>query len=695
MTFSEHAEHSLSELPGVIFKAVLPAQRSRTFGDIVWIATNGLRAVLIDLVSSSYSPDTVEKITEFLNQCDTRIKADELLRKLHVFLQSHGSQAVAAVVDWQQETFCCHWVGNPRLYKLTAENIESLLGQPEIHPMTTLGMQNEPEPKSASFNYCSNSVYWLTSDGLDVQALENSRQAFAADSEQQWRKQCEQCKTDDDWSMVVFPVQLRTDYRKDSWPYDPFVGAQEEREHEKRGLSAIADALFADPEFSGFKIVGSGAIGRANSTRLVDGYLISPWGIVLLELKDHSVPVELKLSAQRMLVGPPELRHDEKNPVNNVTEAVRSFSTWELGVEVDGPLRRIAAVVFTNPLAEVTCIKQTGETCALPCRQGEVLICTPGTLAQQLKGFVRSFVGKRKPAPLSIEQIERVVASLRGDKPELEYQVVHKRQVAGYSMEPEPIAAESTGYYQVYQGYSLATGRPVWIKCFALSALSRESLERHAQNLGREAEALGELSTSELMPRVQRYLGSEKTDEEVIVVLEQVSGLRLDEWLQNNPERSLRICLLKELAKTLAAMAEFNFVHRALSPHNIRVQGEATPVVINFEMCRMEHLATLPISGRHAMDRRFIAEETNQAGARVFPASDTFSFGRLVCLVLTNELHAETYAELKMVARNKQFWTKMEQQAGVPANDLRRLLAPSPMQRPVGQELLEMVNQWQ
>lgn len=695
MSLPKQAEHLPSELTGVIFKAILPVQRSRQFGDIVWISTNGLRAVLIDLVSGSYTFETVEKITELLRKYDTRIQATDLLTELHGFLQGQDSQAVAAVVDWRQESFCCHWVGNPRLYRLSAEGIESLLGQPEVHPMVALGMQGEVVPKSANFDSCSNSVYWLASDGLDVRVLENHRKAFAADSEQAWREQGEQCKTDDDWSMVVFPVQLQTDYKKDSWPYDPFVGAQEEREHEKRGLAAIADVLFADPEFAGFKIVGSGAIGRANSTRLVDGYLISPWGIVLLELKDHSAPVELKLSAQRMLVGTPELRHDEKNPVNNVTEAVRAFSGWDLGIEIDGPLRRIAAVVFTNPLAEVTCITQTGESSTLPCRLGEVLVCTPDTLARELKNFIRSFIGKRKPAPLSLEQIEHVVASLRGDKTGIAGQEEYKKQVASFRMEPKPIAAESTGYYQVFQGYSLATSRPVWIKRFALSALSRESLERHAQNLGREAEVLRELMFSEKMPRVQRYLDSEKTDEEVFVVLEQVNGVRLDEWLQLNPERSQRIYLLKELAKTLTALAELNFVHRALSPHNIRVQGEATPVVINFEMCRMEHLATLPISGRHALDRRFIAEETNQVGAPVFPASDTFSFGRLVCLVLTNELHAETYAELKMVARGRQFWPKLEQQSGVPANDLRRLLAPSPMQRPVGQELLEMVNQWQ
>lgn len=686
-----------SQLPGVIFKAVLPPQLAQEFGDIVWVSSTGRRAVLIDLVSGSFTyPDTVEKITDLLQHFDARLQAGELLHELHTFLQRKGSQAVAAVVDWQDETFSCTWIGNPRLYKLSKDTIESVLGPPEIHPMTTLGMQGELNLKSASFTYQNDNVYWLASDGLALSALEqHHQQAYAADNELQWRQLGELCNTGDDWSIVVFPVQLRSDFKKESWPYDPFVGAQEEREHEKRGLAAIADALFAHPDFTGFKIVGSSAIARANSTRLVDGYLISPWGIVLLELKDHSVAVELKLSSNRMRVRGPEQWHDEKNPVDNVSEALRAFANWDVGIDIDACLRRIAAVVFTHPQVQVNCITQEGEEKSLPLQQGDVLISTPATLGQQLKDYVRGFIGKRKPAPISIEQIEQVVASFRGENGAAAEASGQKRRVDNYSMDAEPIAAESTSYYQVFQGHSIARGTPVWIKRFALSALSRESLERNAQNLGREAEALSELVTSEYMPRVQRYLGGEKTDEEVFVVLEQVKGVPLDEWLKQNPERARRIQLLKELAKTLAALADLNFVHRALSPHNIRVQENDIPVVINFEMCRLEHLSTLPISGRHALDRRFIAAETNQVGAQITPASDTYSFGRLVCLVLTDTLHFETYAEQAMVARSKQFWSGLEQQAGIAAHDLRRLLAPSPLQRPTGQALLAMVEQWQ
>jgi len=691
------AGHSYSELPGVIFKAVLPSQLAQEFGDIVWVSSTGRRAVLIDLVSGSFTfPDTVEKITDLLQHFDARLQAGELLHELHTFLQRKGSQAVAAVVDWQDEAFSCTWIGNPRLYKLSEDKVESLLGPPEIQPMTTLGMQGELKLESAIFAYQSECVYWLASDGLALSALEQQHQkAYAADNELQWRQLGELCNTGDDWSVIVFPVQLRSDFKKENWPYDPFVGAQEEREHEKRGLAAIADALFAHPDFTGFKIVGSGAIARANSTRLVDGYLISPWGIVLLELKDHSVAVELKLSSNRMWVGGPEKRHDEKNPVTNVSEALRAFGNWDVGIDIDDRLRRIAAVVFTHPQAQVNCITPEGNEQKLPQRYGDVLISTPETLGEQLKNYARSIIGKRKSAPISIEQIEQVVAVFRGGGDAVAEESVEKRVVDNYRMGAEPIAAESTNYYQVFQGHSIARGTPVWIKRFALSALSRESLERNAQNLGREAEALRELVTSEYMPRVQRYLGGEKTDEEVFVVLEQVKGVPLDEWLKQNPERARRIQLLKELAKTLAALAELNFVHRALSPHNIRVQDNDMPVVINFEMCRLEHLSTLPISGRYALDRRFVAAETNQVGAQITPASDTYSFGRLVCLVLTDKLQFDTYAEQAMVARSKQFWSDLEQQAGIAAHDLRRILAPSPVQRPTGQALLTMVEQWQ
>lgn len=684
-----------AELSGVVFKAVLPQKTSQDFGDILWVSSSGRRAVLIDLVSGSFSfPDTVEKITEQLQQFDNQMQAGELLDVLDSFLQQKGSQAVAAIVDWYDDSFCCTWVGNPRLYKLSDDAIDSLLGVPEIQPMYTLGMGTKVKPQVQRFDYDSNAVYWMASDGISLSKLEQyQQQAFTADNEQDWRALGEKCNTGDDWSLIVFPVQLRADFKKDNWPYDPFVGAQEEREHEKRGLAAIADALFADPEFAGFKIVGSGVIERANSTRMVDGYLVSPWGVVLLELKDHSVTVELSLAAHQMQVLGPKARHSEKNPVNNVSEALRAFSNWNLGVELGSELRAIAAVVFTNPLARVSCISTEGKVTGLPYKHGNVLIGTPTTLAQQLKEHVRSFIGKRKPAPISTEQIDQIVAHFRGDDSLPPDSQQADRQVGSFSMDAEPVLDESTSYYQVYLGRS-SMGDPAWIKRFPLSALSRESLERSARNLGRESDALIKLNYQHAQ-RFQHHFGYEKTDEEVFIILEQVDGVRLDQWLAQKPERARRIQLLKELAKSLSILAELNFVHRAISPHNIRIKENDHPVVINFEMCRLEHLSTLPISGRQALDRRFIAEETNHAGAQLTPASDTYSFGRLVCLVLTDDLHFETYADQRMVARKKQFWSDLAQQAGIPETDLQRLLAPSPLQRPMGQDLLAMVEQWQ
>lgn len=684
-------------LPGVIFKAVLPSRISQGFGDIVWTSSSGRRAVLVDLVSGTFTfPDTVEKITELFQQYDCQLQADELLQKLDVFLKAMGSQAVAAVVDWHDDVFSCTWVGNPRLYKLSGNEIESLLGTPEIQPMSTLGMSEEIMPRTEHFAYDSNCVYWLTSDGLSLPALQQQhRTAFSADSEQSWRKLGETCNTGDDWSLIVFPVQLRADFRKESWPYDPFIGAQEGREHEKRGLAAIADALFSDPDFFGFRIVGSGAIERTNSTRMVDGYLVSPWGIVLLELKDHDVKIELDLAAHQMRVRGPQGWHKEKNPVNNVSEALRSFSSWDVGVKIGNELRNIAAIVFTNPLVQVNCITPDGEKTGLPHKHGNVLIGTPATIAQQIKSHVLKTVGKRKTAPISIEQVNQIVARFRGDEnPSTNSSKASKRQIGKFSMDIDPIAGESTSYYMIYQGYN-ARGQRVWIKRFQRSALNRESLERNAQNLGREAEVLDELMLSEHVQRFQRYLGDEKNDEEVFIILEQVGGVRLDEWLEQNPDRTRRIQLLKQLAKSLSILAERNIVHRAISPHNIRIKDDDLPVVVNFEMCRLEHLSTLPISGRDALDRRFIAEETNHVGAQLSPACDTYSFGRLACLVLTNDLHFKDYADQRMVTRKKQFWSDLAQLAGVPAGDLQRLLSPNPHQRPVGQDLLTMVEQWQ
>lgn len=684
---------------GVVFKAILPSTRALDFGDLPWLSPDGNRAVLIDLVSGSFDPAVVpSQLLELLNNSACELSAQSLLLELHKLLQRIGGQAVAAVVDWKSEVFECVWVGNPRLYAISRKNIISLLGRPQIHPMNTLGMSGNVSINHKHLRYFAESVYWLTSDGIEPAEINKHHQAaYEADTELNWRRIGDACATGDDWSIITFPVQLRSDFRRENWPYDPFVGAQEERQHEKKGLALLADALFGHPDFHGFKIVGSGPIGRKNSTRLVDGYLVSPWGVVLLELKDHRAEVQLPLSAKRapMRVHGQVAWRDESNPINKVSEALRPFSKWNLGASIDGKLRNIGAVIFTNHHAQVSCITPEGHVVGIPQQYGNVLVGTAYTLADQLRAFARETVGKSAVAAISAQQIDEIVEALRGAVQGADITHESTRYVDGYSMGSMQIAEESTSYYQIFPGESMAKGTPVWIKRFPISALNTDSLERAASNLGREADALRELMLSDLSPRVQRYLGGERNEEEVFVVLEHVNGLRLDEWLSTKPERARRIGVIKNLAKTLTALANANIVHRALSPSNVRIQKNDVPVVINFELCRLEHLATLPISGRRALDRRFVAPETNQVGMPVTPASDTYSFGRLATLILTDALQFETYEEQRIATSAKGFWEKLASDAGVPATDLRLLLTENPMRRPVGGALMEMVERWE
>jgi serine/threonine-protein kinase len=604
------------------------------------------------------------------------------------------------MVYYHGEQALCLWVSNPRFYEFQGKKVESLLGAPAVQPLPTLGMEGKIKPQRKQVTIKPDNTYLLCTDGLDHQAIYRLiGEGYEAHSRKEWRRFGEETASEPDWAFVVFPIEQQFSYLHTEWPYDPFKGAQEELAHEKRGLALIADALFRENDFQGFRIIGGLRFTLPNATRRLDGTLVSPWGVVLLELKDHRGDIRLDLTKldedmeifQRGKVQP------QTNPVRKLTEILPHFK-HDIGVNIDLRLRKIGAIVFTNPRAQVHCVRSDGSTVDIPARSGDILIVTPDTLAEQLRRFVRKIDYKyaQSHPPLNKNQIQEIIKTLSRENVRKKPEIKQKR-LGRYSIELEPDVHESTDYYEIFVGVREGTDKPIWAKHFHLPMLSRGNPADAAMRIGREIDALQDLNL-EMAPGVQHYLDQAPEGENsLFVILEYIAGKRLDTWLKDQPERSSRIALLQSLAKTLAFLAAANIVHRALSPANIRVQEPSEqPVLINFELCQMEHIATLPLAGRRLFDLSYMAPETNIPGGIVTPAADVYSFGKIVCLVLSGQLPFENYQEQEMAVARSEFWQQLAQTCGNSiVNDLKRILSLNPHRRPVGAELINLVENWQ
>ncbi|WP_429885640.1 protein kinase domain-containing protein [Geoalkalibacter halelectricus] len=687
----------------LIFKEFLPRnQGTGNLADRVWIHPNGQTVVLLDGVSGCPDPvEAAQSCLDYLAQIETTgqtFNPAQLLLALHSHLQKRpGQMVVAACVQYGIGEATCTWAGNPRLYLFAEGQAESMLGEPLNQPVQALGMEGDIVPMTTSFSIPEGAICLLFSDGLSHQALMERQTAIrSAHRNLEWQHIGEESAVDDDWSLVVFPIEQTFSYVKNSWPYNPFVGSQEDYEHEKRGLAQLADALFAEEDFAGFRIVGGTRFVRANSSRLLDGVLVCPWGVVCLELKDHNSHIELPLHGRKeMSVRDGRSYRTESNPVAKVGEALRAFSTYDLGCELEGVFRKIGAVVFTHPDVEVACHAPDGARLNPPLTSAEVLVVTPTTLAAQLRKFVKQFVGKKGRPPLSHAEIE-VICNKLAQPPNAEQAEGRSlRTIDRFQFVEQPNEEESTSYYQVYDGTFMHRDKKVWVKKFARAQLARGNQIQVEESRLREVEALRLFREG----CIQQFLGREQADDGLFVILEQVEGPRLDHWLKSNPVREDRIGMLREVAGILVLLAEERLVHRSLSPHSVRVRvADGHPVLINFELCQMDVVATLPLSGRRLLDIQYAAKEVFTHGARVTCAADIYSFGKIICLALAGELPFESFETQIMAIKRPGFWQGFCRKCGLTdaqGRDLARMLSMNPEHRPSAQEVLTILEGWQ
>lgn len=109
--------------------------------------------------------------------------------------------------------------------------------------------------------------------------------------------------------------------------------------------------------------------------RRIDGVLVSPWGVVPLELKDHRGVIALDPTNRNCGLVKQVDGHEsiETNPVNKLDEGLIAFKGCNLGAAIDTRLRNIGAVVFTHPQAQVACFHANKPRTKLP-QSGVMLI---------------------------------------------------------------------------------------------------------------------------------------------------------------------------------------------------------------------------------------------------------------------------------------------------------------------------------
>jgi len=696
----------------LFFKSYQSGTFVRPGGDRTWIHPSGRMSAIIDGVTGCRDAHTAaERCLNFLKDMDENLLStlplQEILEKMHSDLLGvdSGLMCVAALIRYENDLVNVAWVGNPRLYSVNEETIESLLGPPQIQPLKVLGMPEGFCIEQQEIQMDSRSTYILCSDGLDHEKLIISiDQIKDARNDAEWLYLGENVSREEDWAFLIFPVERSISYMNPEWPYNPFVGPQEEYTHEKIGLADIATELFKQPDFAGFKIVGNITITRANSTRRPDGVLVCPYGVVLLELKDHNTNLELyagKYSPMQVDMKNNKFR-PEPNPIGKMTDMLPSFGNYKLTDHPMEPLktelRKIGAIVFTNPRVNVTCISGTGLKSSLPHKAGDVLVVTTKQLPATLRNFTQKLMNNKGPF-LDNDTINSICSNLVIQFEHTADTTYSILELGKFVIDSQPILDESTPYYKVFHGRFKDRDKRVIVKQFTLNSMGRDTADQEIERLGREAYALNNLLVR--TRGVQHCHGSIKGTDSLYIILEDVDGPKLSEWLDSNPGRTERIHLLNSLALILEELANENIVHRAFYPSNIRVKkSSADPILTNFELCQLADIATLPMLGRRLLDSKFIAAETNTAGATITPASDVYSFAKIACYVLSQDrsLPFSTYMEQADFVRKKGAWENLSNSLGLPleaVQQLKCMLSNSIEKRPVGKDLVDIVRGWQ
>jgi serine/threonine-protein kinase len=684
---------------GIFFKE-FTSEHKRP-GQKVWIHVSGNMAAILD-ASRHINGD--ELMTKLTSSWDTKecLSAHEALNIVRDLLGNDPDSMNVSIFQRESDHVIIASIGSLYIVQLAGSaSIQPVIERLELKPSEYFIVSTDPVSNIESIR---------------------SRTFESARTEAELNSIGRQLATSNDWSMLAFPFEASLSYINPSWKYNPFAGSQEERDHEKRGLARIADSLFKDDSFDGFRIVGGQFFQHSRYSSMPDGILISPWGLFILELKDHLGSILIPENSQntQMTISPHgKPPRWEKNPIAQLMGSLRTnFQKFDWGISLPHRSRAYGLLVFTNPNAKVHTEDHKSKQYELPRDLGDVIVCTPATIATAIKDKMQRLASQPsastkhqsnfasqlaaatgKPmATISHEDIEAIVAHLTRQTPS-GASTTALRQHGRFTFDSHAIESESNNYYKVYPGNIQGKDRKIWVKEYPLTAMERgDGLDAEIDRLRRELTASQDLPVS---PHIQRGLDSWDEPGSLFVALDHIEGWRLDEWLRNKqPPREVRLKLLLDIAKTLGILASENIVHRALTPANIRINKQGAHVIINFELCRLTHSATIAQNARALLDTQYQPPEVLTAGHQVSPSADTYGFGKLACLILSQDISLpfSSPAEQQKKMAKANFWTSVNVHCGFAADadtSLRNILALDSERRPTGDALIQLVEAWQ
>ena len=672
-------------------------------GDYIWISICGNICVIVDAVSISKNPEFTNKfIIELLNEEENELinfSSEEIIIKLNDYLVQKDNDMLASVCVLKKINNTIHYssVGNTQILKLTnISNIPLIISTNQ--PESVLGI-NDIIINSGDFLIENDATYIAATDGIDFSKLTFSNLDVLKNNND-WYKYADGVKKENDWSFCIFPFEKTLSYENYEWPYFPFVGPQEEYEHEKEGLSKIANILFHDPDFEGFKILGGAEIAVKNSFRKLDGILVSPFGVILLELKDWygdiEVPIEGRgLPMKAIYEGNV---HTDTSPIVKINEAMDDFTSWSIFKNLQLQEKRIGAVIFTHKNAKIKCIDGLGNPLENIYKSGNILVSNIENFTYILKQYWKKDLAKGKNK-LSKETIDFICDSYLDKKSNSSKNELYTSIKNGkYSFDPKNKDENlSTEYYTLYKGLDTRKNSFVWIKEYELTTISKGSLEDEANRIKREADALQDLNKSH---SVQDFKDEDQIGTKLYIVLEYIDGLTLQDFLLNkNITHSQKLQIIYELALILRDLEDKSVVHRALNPKNIIISSNNNPILINFELCKLDFLPTLPPRGRRLLDSAYEAREVNaNASSDISIAADIYSLGQIICEMLRGKLLFSNQKDRMLVAKqNKNWHVTLCEECNLPtiaANHLKSILSNDPSSRPTVDELIEYIKTW-
>jgi serine/threonine-protein kinase len=374
------------------------------------------------------------------------------------------------------------------------------------------------------------------------------------------------------------------------------------------------------------------------------------------------------------------------------------FTSWSIFKNLQLQEKRIGAVIFTHKNAKIKCIDGLGNPLENIYKSGNILVSNIDSFPYILKQYWKKDLTKGKNK-ISKETIDFICDSYLDKKSnsiqnELCTSIKNGKYSFDYTNKDENL---STEYYTLYKGLDTRKNSFVWIKEYELTTISKGSLEDEANRIKREADALQDLNKSH---SVQDFKDEDQIGTKLYIVLEYIDGLTLQDFLlNNNVTHSQKLQIIYDLALILRDLEDKSVVHRALNPKNIIISSNNKPILINFELCKLDFLPTLPPRGRRLLDSAYEAREVNaNTSSDISISADIYSLGQIICEMLRGKLLFSNQKDRMLVAKHNKNWhiTLCEEcnLPNVAANHLKSILSNDPSSRPTVDELIEYIKTW-